>query len=645
MFKKIKHSFSARLSFYITLFVMLLFSVGFSAFFHYSSQSLERNTYEKVSQIATNADLRVATLLNAVQKIPDNMQWIITAYSCPDSLFAITRKIVTNNPEVFGCAIAFEPNHFKSEGYYFAPYSYMKDDSVVTKQIGSDEYNYFQKNWYKIAKEKGISRWSKPYKDMGGADTLISTYSVPIRDLDNNIIGIFSIDLSTSWLTELVNSTRPFPNSYTLVIDKQGNYIVGKKEEIHKTFFYNAAQMDDPKGTLLAHRMTEGKSGSMVFDDNGVKSFVYYAPMTSTDWYMGIVCPYNEMFQRLNDFNKVVIAFFILTLILIYLLCSVTISQLTTPLKVFAAYARSIEDGHFDAPLPEIRTKDEMRELHHSFRYMQQKLSEHIANLEATTIAKGKIESELRIAHDIQMGMLPKTFPPFPERKEVDIYAVLNPAREVGGDLYDFFIIDDDFYFVIGDVSGKGVPASLMMAVTTTLLRSVLSRHVGPAYINTALNDNLSATSKTDMFVTFFVGMLNLITGVLRYSNAGHTPPIITHPDHTSEFFNVPHSLPLGVMAGYGYTEQVCTLAPGSALLLYTDGVTDAENSERQFYTRERLLDTVCRNNLRHPQEFINGIIADINAHVKDAAQTDDITMLTFVYGRCWNTTENNGKM
>lgn len=644
MLKKIRRSFSAKLSFYIILSITLLFFAGFSLFFHYASRSLERNTYENIMQIARNADLKVATLLNAVEKIPDNMQWIVKEYESPDSLYAVTRKIVSNNREIFGCAIAFEPNHFKSQGLYFAPYSYMKGDSVVTVQVGSDNYNYFEKNWYKIAKEKGISRWSKPYKSVGEGDTLISTYSVPIRDNANNIVGIFSIDLSTNWLTELVNSTKPFPDSYTIVVDKQGNYIVAREEGKNKNLFITAAQMSNPGASRLVQLMTAGKSGSMMLNDDGVESFVYYSPITSTDWYMAIVCPYHEMFHKLNNFKKIVVIFFIVTLVLIYCLCSIAISQLTIPLREFASYARTIENGQFDTPLPKINTKDEMRELHDSFLYMQQKLSEYIINLKQTTIAKEKIESELRIAHDIQQGMLPKTFPAFPDRKEIDIYAVLNPAREVGGDLYDFFIIGDNLYFAIGDVSGKGVPSSLLMAATVSQLHSVSSRYTSPAGIANALNESIADNNDSDMFVTFFIAMLNLKTGLLRYCNAGHTAPVITLPGYTSEFFNIPSSLPLGIMKDYKYTEQECTLSPCSALLLYTDGVTDAENGMKQFYTRERLLESVRKHNHLHPRKFVSGIKADLEKYVQGSPQTDDITMLTIVYGNCWTQDDTTEK-
>lgn len=647
MWNRIERSFSAKLSFYVISSIILLSTISFLIFRYHANRSLERNAHEKIQNMAERADLRVTALLNSVEKIPENMQWIITDYiNIPDSLFNITRKIVQNNTEIFGCAIAFEPYYFKSKGHYFAPYSYMKGDSVVTTQVGSDQYNYFQKNWYRLAREQGISRWSKPYHDVGDDHVITSSYSVPFRDKNKNIIGVFAVDLSTDWLTDLVNSIRPYPNSYAIMIDKFGNYIVHKKEQnmTNKNIFATAENMKDTTATWLVHQMIQGKSGKVILDDNGIKSYVFYAPITATDWYMCIVFPYEEVFRQLNNFNSIVLLSFILVLIMIYIVCSTTVKTVTKPLHTFAAYARSIANGNFDTPLPAIRSKDEMKELHDSFQYMQQQLKIYIDTLQKATAAKEKIDSELRIAHRIQMGMLPKTFPAFPDRQEFDLYAVLTPAKQVGGDLYDFFIVDDDLYFAIGDVSGKGVPASLLMSGTISLLRSVSARHTSPRAITTILNNNIAENSDPGMFVTFFIGMLNLCTGEMHYCNAGHIPPILTSPTLEVTSLDIASSLPLGILKDYEYIEQHYTFAPGSGILLYTDGVTDAENPQKQFYTKERLINTIRCNNSLTPKEFIKILMKDIHVHVQNADQADDLTMLTIVYGDVWNDRKTSKK-
>lgn len=267
---------------------------------------------------------------------------------------------------------------------------------------------------------------------------------------------------------------------------------------------------------------------------------------------------------------------------------------------------------------------------------MQKKLAKYVENLAKTTAAKEKIDSELRIAHDIQMSMLPNNYHPFPDLVPVELHAVLYPARQVGGDLYDFFQVDHYLYFAIGDVSGKGIPASLMMASTISLLRSLSSGNYTPAQIANFLNKSLTECQETDIFITFFIGMLDLESGIMKYCNAGHTHPIMTYPDRTVSFFDIKSDLPLGILKGHIYQEYTFRFHKGSGILLYTDGVTDAENEQHEFYSATRLLEIVRKNNELHPKEFIEKILTDVRNHIQYHELSDDLSMLTFIYGSAW---------
>ena len=273
-----------------------------------------------------------------------------------------------------------------------------------------------------------------------------------------------------------------------------------------------------------------------------------------------------------------------------------------------------------------------MKTLRDSFESMQNSLVTYIDELKETTASKERIESELRIAHDIQMGMVPKMFPPFPERDDVDLYAKLIPAKEVGGDLYDFFIENDKFYFIVGDVSGKGVPASLVMAVTCRLFRTVAGHFQTPAEIVMALNDALAESNESNMFCTFFIGILDLKTGHLNYCNAGHNAPVILTPLGEAKFMHVEANLPLGLFCGFPYEGQECVIEKGSSIFLYTDGVTEAENAEKELYSDERMLQqlNVLRSDNTH--EVIDALLQDIEKHVGTAPQSDDITIMYFTY-------------
>lgn len=214
----------------------------------------------------------------------------------------------------------------------------------------------------------------------------------------------------------------------------------------------------------------------------------------------------------------------------------IIIRRLVDPLAQFSQSARIIATGRFNVKLPQVNSHDEIKTLHDSLAYMQQSLFDYVVKLRETTASKERIESELSIAKEIQMGMVPKTFPPFPGRHDVDLYAILQSAKEVGGDLYDFFIDSDRLYFIIGDVSGKGVPASLFMAIARSLFRTISHNIDSPSEIITRMNNSISENNESNMFITLIVGILDLQTGKLKLCNAGHNPPALIFPDGSVSF-------------------------------------------------------------------------------------------------------------
>jgi sigma-B regulation protein RsbU (phosphoserine phosphatase) len=238
---------------------------------------------------------------------------------------------------------------------------------------------------------------------------------------------------------------------------------------------------------------------------------------------------------------------------------------------------------------------------------------------------KSRIEGELHVARGIQMSMIPKIFPPYPERSDVDMYAAVVPAKEVGGDLYDFYTREEKLFFCIGDVSGKGVPASLVMAVTRSLFRTVSAHEKSPQRIVTTINDSMSEMNDANMFVTFFCGVLDLRNGHLRYCNAGHNAPVLVMPDGNREL-PVEANLPLGVVPGMSFSEQETDLTTGTGLFLYTDGLTEAENPAHALFGEERMLAALSGKLGSHQQ--IDAMTQAVQGFVGEAPQSDDLTML-----------------
>ena len=279
--------------------------------------------------------------------------------------------------------------------------------------------------------------------------------------------------------------------------------------------------------------------------------------------------------------------------------------------------------------MPELERIDEIGQLSHSFYDMQQSLVKYIEELKETTAQKASIESDLRIASGIQMAMIPKVYPSYPERDDIDIFGQLVSAKEVGGDLFDFFLRDEKLFFCIGDVSGKGVPAALVMAVTRTLFRSVAARETLPDSIITDINETMSVNNESDMFVTLFVGVLDMLTGRMRYCNAGHDSPILIGSG--AGLLPCDANIPVGVMTGWKYTLQETTVDPGTTIVLYTDGLTEAEDINYGQFGEPRIFD-VLHQTPNAPKQIVEAMTRAVHQFVGEAKQSDDLTMLALQY-------------
>ncbi|MBO5594866.1 MAG: SpoIIE family protein phosphatase [Prevotella sp.] len=325
---------------------------------------------------------------------------------------------------------------------------------------------------------------------------------------------------------------------------------------------------------------------------------------------------------------------FIVGLTSLFVFCTWAIYQMVKPLKDFTDSVVSIAEGNLDTPLPDIHSEDELKQLRDSFEYMQHSLKQHINELQTTTASKERLQSELKIAHDIQMGMIPTAFP---QRQDLDLFASMTPAKEVGGDLYDFIIEGDEFFFIIGDVAGKGVPASLYMAVTRTLFRNLAGNYQSAANIVREMNHAIASTNDTYVFVTIFVGVLDMKTHYLTYCNAAHNAPVIISAEGECSLLEVDTNLPIGVEDHYNYQEQQVDFPPGSALLLYTDGLTEAmyfsNDGSRKLFGEQRVLHDVEKNCKASAIEVIDFLKQHVAVFADGTEQSDDLTMLFVRHG------------
>ncbi|MBN2068406.1 MAG: SpoIIE family protein phosphatase [Opitutales bacterium] len=632
-------SIVARILFYVLPPCVVLFLVSLSIFYVSSKRTIEEMTHRNAELITERTVLRTEQVLKSIEKITENNIWLLENGELDEAdIEAFTSRIVRDNLEILGCAVAYAPDSFSDPQKAFTRYSYRHLGRITSRGLDNETYAYSLQDWYQLPATLERACWVEPYFDTGGADALISTYAVPFYRRTNGkkeFAGVFAIDVSLDWLTSIVSSVRILDTGYAALISRNGTFVTHEDKDLimNQTIFSYAAELESLLLREIGRDMQAGNRGFATIRLQEVDWVIAYMPMPSNNWILAVVFPKAEMYAPLRRITLILVVLLVVGLGLLSFIVIRMVTHQLAPLHGFTETVHKIAGGDFDVPLPDIRTEDEMRDLHDSFARMQCDLKEYISNLQLTTSAKEKIESELRIAREIQMGMIPKIFPPFPNLNELDLFAILEPAKEVGGDLYDFFLLDESHLCVaVGDVSGKGVPASLFMAVTRTLLRSIGPRQSSPAAMVSVLNRSLSQNNESSMFVTFFLAILDLQTGQLKYTNAGHNPPVWLHAGGTPERFDTAKNIPVGLFEEHAYGEHECTLLPGDGLFFYTDGVTEAENAQKELFSDERLMQCLGSSTDPDPRKVIECVRACVDTHVAGNEQSDDLTMLSLIY-------------
>ena len=635
----IRRKLSVRVSLWVVMFAAVIFIAALSFLFYQAREAVRQEAFNRATQILDKTSLRVDSILNRVEVASDMTKWIVQCHpDQPDSMFVYSRGMLLNNPDFYNCSIAFEPYYFKDKGLYYSIYTKHVGDSIRTIQGGSDSYQYFYTDWYLMPKLLGKACWTEPYMDIDVATNtseMVTSYCQTITDKQGQFIGVVNVSLSISWLSQTISAVKPYPNSYSIMIGRGGTYFVhpDTTKITRQTIFTQTIETPDTALTALGYAMQNGEEGMKHMKVNDEDSYVFYKPLSKTGCSMAIVCPESDIFSGFDRLRHTVIAIVAVGLLLMLILFIRIITRELNPLRRLADEAETIASGQFDSQLPDFRRKDEIGQLSHSFGNMQQSLVKYIEELKNTTAQKASIESDLRIASAIQMGMLPEKFPTKADRDDVQLFASLTPAKEVGGDLFDFYFRDEKLFFCIGDVSGKGVPASLFMAVTRSTFRTLSAHESLPDRIVTTMNKTIVDMNKTNMFVTLFVGALDLPTGRLRYCNAGHDAPLLVGT--RVEELPCDANIPVGFMPAWKYTLQETQISPGTTILLFTDGLTEAMDADNIQFQIERVNEVAAKAlalGLLEPQQLISQMTDAVHQFVGDAEQSDDLTMMAIQY-------------
>ncbi len=615
------------------LILLLLF--GFN--YRYSRIMMEKKMEENAQNLAQAKVNSIESLLLAVQKVPENLACFLEngVYN-REELRRLLSALVEKNGEIYGAAVAFEPYGFDKKTLHYAPYYYRTGGVIKFTDLGQGAYGYTHGDWYQIPKEINRPDWSEPYYDEGGGNILMATYAVPFyRKVDGQrrFMGIVTADVNLEKLQEVVSSIKVLQTGYGFLISRNGTILTHPAKELimNETLFGVAEARKDVHLREIGRRMIKGESGLVPFRSLMTEEpcWMYYAPIPTNGWALAVLFPQKEFVADITRVSRMIILLGLVGLLLLSLAVAFIARSITRPLKAMAEATKTIATGNLDIALPPVTSGDEVGRLTESFQTMKESLKTYIAQLTETTASKERIESELKIAHDIQMSILPKLFPPFTDRPEFNIHALIEPAREVGGDFYDFFFVDEDhFCFVIGDVSGKGVPASLFMAVTKTLFKATTTKGMAPGEILTAVNRELGEGNASCMFVTIFCGILDIRTGEVTFANGGHNLPFLVYRHREATMLEANPGLVVGVMEDFVYETDKLRLEPGDAIFLYTDGLTEAMDKAGAFFSEERLAEQLAASKGKPAPQLLADIMAGIASFSQGAPQSDDITMM-----------------
>lgn len=591
--------------------------------YHYTRGLLEKELERNALTELIASTLRMREVMSNAEVSLNDQLWHAENH-LGDSAYArrlLYELVREEGDNVVGAFCAFEPGFMTGGGSLFEMYA-RQSDTVEVEQIASERHDYTRKDFYVRAMRGDTAKWNSPYMDAEGARGMVITYAMPLRDRNRRPVGVLGVDLSTSWISEVVNMHHHYPSSFTLVLDSLGSLIACPPDSlVSRTLTSKIVAMVNDS-TVAREKKANGRVTGFPFvdDDRGERGHVYYATKKRAPrWQMVVVCYDREVFGQLDDMRRNILWLGLAALLLLGVI-----------IQLF-------------------------------FRSMRR--------LQASQLEQERIGSELRIAQDIQTQMLPAADSIV--RSDVGVAGSLVLAREVGGDLYDYFLRDEKLFFCIGDVSGKGIPAAMLMAETHSMFRSASAHESNPARILETINESSCRGNESNMFVTFFVAVLDLPTGRLHYANAGHDVPLLAvcsgnvndnlndNTQHTTAVnrqpstvnyhptaarfvpFEAPPCLPLGVFPDVKYEAHQCVLAPGSIMFLYTDGLTEARNQRRAMFGFEKVkqqllacLGQPCSS--EQPAATARRVVRDMNLaasrFAEGAEPSDDLTLLVVSY-------------
>ena len=532
----------------------------------------------------------------------------------------MTKTILKNYPNSMGNGLYFKPFVISEEQEISCIHAVWDEEEIdMLPSCVASTFDYFKQNWYSEIltdlKNGHKVSWARPYRSTQ-LGNLMTTVGAGVYDQEN-LLGMATVDWDMDTILKSILKIKPTPNSFVLFADKTNDYIIATTEH----GIDNTSVLGKPLETLgwYSSKLKEG----IAFDYKGT-TYIPYIKQLSNGFFLIVNVPLFELFgAAVHHLTILLTVLLISTIFIVGILYWVLRRNINQPIDQLTQIAQKISRGDLERTI-HLDKPSELAKLARAFNKMKLDIKTHLMQLAKVSSEKEKIESELAIAHTIQASALPTDFP---QNESFELLASMTPAREVGGDFYDFFPINENrFAFVMADVSGKGITAALYMMAAKTAIKNMLQAGYPLQKAITKANKTLCDNHVRGMFVTAFIGILDLTSGKVEYINAGHCPPL-----HKTQkgyaYVVVVKNLVLGITPNYKYEAGQFTLKKNDRIFLYTDGVTEAQTKEEKLFGAERLQKALNEKTLSL-SDTLTCVHRNIQYFVKDAPQSDDITMM-----------------
>ena len=624
-----KRSIAFQLGFYVLTAVIVVISLIVLINYKHSKriimEKIEEGAIHQSSLIINEITRNVVN----TQEVTRNVANQALYYHAHGDLQSFVHQVVKTNPVLSG----LHTQLFESPDTLTYSTYWNKEGQLV------DQTNFKFCSIFRYPKllERAIQAragvWSDPFYCPMGSTVLMISYFLPVLDEEGMAKGIVAGDINLKFLNQVIDDIRIGVSGFAFIASAQGFYLTHPEPTwvMKRNLFETSSQIFNGDREYYRQILEDGKAGSgFAYPEllDFEKSWFYFSPIPYTNWRVVIVIPTKELFDDLDDIFSKIVWVSLLGFVVILLVVVLIFNKLFTPLRQIV---RSIQRFSF-GERGRRGKKNEIELLSESLKELQLQYSTYIAEQNQVRKDKRKYEKDLKSAKEIQRTIIPQDYSFLEERKEIDLYAVLHPAESIGGDLYDFFFIDEKhLLFTMGDVSGKGIPAALFMAVANTMIKSK-STELSARNIVDVVNKALSKENSNQHFLTLFLGILNIETGILDYCNAAHNYPFLLRKQRTVMQLDQTHGLPIGLYSSKTYKSHSVALSKGDVLFLYTDGVTDCKNPYGEMYGMDNLSKFMEKAETQAPKDMVEELMTELMNFKGKTEQADDISLMALQF-------------